>query len=53
MSLNDTVKRIKSNAAEIGSKMMTGKTIEEQIKEIVLKSSNKKVKNFIIGKNIK
>lgn len=53
MNLDDTIKRIKSNAAEIGSKMMTGKTIEEQVKEIVLKNSNKKVKDSIIGKNIK
>ena len=41
MGLNDTIKRIKSNAAEIGSKMMTGKTIEERVKEIVLKGSDK------------
>ena len=41
MGLNDTIKRIKSNVAEIGSKMMTGKTIEERVKEIVLKDSNK------------
>ena len=41
MGLNDTIKRIKSNAAEIGSKMMTGKTIEERVKEIVLKGGNK------------
>lgn len=41
MALNDTIKRIKSDVAEIGSKMMTGKTIEERVKEIVLKGSNK------------
>ena len=53
MNLDDTIKRIKSDVAEISSKMMTGKTIEEQVKEIVLKDSGKKVKNSIIGKNIK
>lgn len=41
MALNDIIKRIKNNAAEIGSKMMTGKTIEERVKEIILKGSNK------------
>ena len=41
MALNDTIKRIKSDVAEIGSKMMTGKTIEERVKEIVLKGNNK------------
>ena len=41
MALNDTIKRIKSDVADIGSKMMTGKTIEERVKEIVLKGSNK------------
>ena len=41
MSLDNTIKRIKSNAAEIGSKMITGKTIEERVKEIILKDSNK------------
>lgn len=39
MGLNDTVNRIKSEAADIGSKMMTGKTIEERIKEIFIKST--------------
>lgn len=34
MGLNNTIERIKSNAANIGSKMMTGKTIEERVKEI-------------------
>ena len=34
MGLNNTIERIKSNAANIGSKMMTGKTIEEQVKKI-------------------
>ena len=53
MNLDDTIKRIKSDAADIGSKMMTGKTIEEQVKEIILECSNKKVKNSIIGKSIK
>lgn len=53
MSLDDTIKRIKSDVAEIGSKMMTGKTIEEQIKEIILKDSNKnKSRNYKkIGRN--
>ena len=47
MSLDDTIKRIKSDVAEIGSKMMTGRTIEEQIKEIILKNSNKnKSRNY-------
>ena len=41
MALNDTIKRIKSDVADIGSKMMTGKTIEERVKEIVLKSRDK------------
>jgi hypothetical protein len=41
MGLNDTIKRIKSDVADIGSKMMTGKTIEERVKEIVLKGNNK------------
>lgn len=41
MSLDDTIKKIKSDVAEISSKMMTGKTIEEQVKEIILKDSNK------------
>ena len=41
MALNDTIKRIRSEVADIGSKMMTGKTIEERVEEIVLKSSNK------------
>ena len=39
MGLNDTVNRIKSEVADIGSKMMTGKTIEERIKEIFIKST--------------
>ena len=34
MGLNNTIERIKSNAANIGSKMMTGKTIEERVKKI-------------------
>ena len=34
MGLNNTIERIKNNAANIGSKMMTGKTIEERVKEI-------------------
>ena len=33
MALNDTIERIKNNAANIGSVMMTGKTIEERIEE--------------------
>ena len=53
MSLDNTIKRIKNDVAEIGFKMITGKTIEEQVKEIVLKDSGKKIKNFVIGKNIK
>ena len=30
MALNDTIKRIKTNVANIGSVMMIGKTIEER-----------------------
>ena len=41
MALNDTIKRIHTEAADIGSKMMTGKTIEERIKEIFVKASDK------------
>ena len=33
MALNNTVERIKDNAANIGSVMMTGKTVEERVKE--------------------
>lgn len=33
MALNDTIERIKDNAANIGSVMMTGKTIEERVEE--------------------
>lgn len=33
MALNDTIERIKDNAANIGSVMMTGKTIEERVTE--------------------
>ena len=33
MALNNTIERIKDNAANIGSVMMTGKTIEERIEE--------------------
>lgn len=35
MSLGKEVDRIKSELANIGSKMITGKTIEELVKEIV------------------
>lgn len=35
MSLGKEVDRIKSELANIGSKMITGKTIEELIKEII------------------
>ena len=35
MSLGKEVDRIKSEFANIGSKMITGKTIEELIKEII------------------
>ena len=41
MALNDTIKRIRAEAADIGSKMMTGKTIEERVKEIFMKASDK------------
>ena len=41
MALNDTIKRIHAEVADIGSKMMTGKTIEERVKEIVMKASDK------------
>lgn len=34
MALNDTIKRIRDEVADIGSEMMTGKTIEERVKEI-------------------
>lgn len=40
MALNDTIKRIHAEAADIGSKMMTGKTIKERVKEIVMKASD-------------
>ena len=33
MALNNTIERIKDNAANIGSVMMTGKTIEDRVKE--------------------
>ena len=33
MAPNDTIERIKDNAANIGSVMMTGKTIEERVEE--------------------
>lgn len=33
MAFNNTIERIKNNAANIGSVMMTGKTIEERIEE--------------------
>ena len=35
MGLADTVDKIKSEVANIGSKMMTGKTIEERVKELI------------------
>ena len=41
MALNDTIKRIHAEVADIGSKMMTGKTIEERVKEIFDKVSDK------------
>ena len=41
MALNDTIKRIHAEVADRGSKMMTGKTIEERVKEIVMKASDK------------
>lgn len=41
MALNDTIKRIHAEVADIGSKMMTGKTIEKRIKEIFMKASDK------------
>ena len=41
MALNDTIKRIHTEAADIGSKMMTSKTIEERVKEIFEKANNK------------
>ena len=41
MALNDTIKRIHTEVADIGSKMMTGKTIEERVKEaFTLATSN-------------
>ena len=33
MALNDTIRRIHAEVADIGSKMMTGKTIEERVAE--------------------
>ena len=39
MGLSDTADRIKSEVANISSKMMTGKTIEERVKEIFIKST--------------
>jgi hypothetical protein len=35
MSLDKEIDRIKSEFANIGSKMITGKTIEELIKDII------------------
>lgn len=41
MALEKTIERIKSNAANIGSIMMTGKTIEERVEELLSKQENK------------
>ena len=35
MALNDTIEKIHTKVADIGSKMMTGKTIEERVAEVV------------------
>lgn len=43
MALNDTIERIKDNAANIGSVMMTGKTIEERVKEAVAPATSNTV----------
>ena len=37
MALDKEIERIKSEVADIGCKMLTGKTIEELIKEIIRK----------------
>ena len=42
MALEKTIERIKSDVANIGSIMMTGKTIEERVKELLLEQENKK-----------
>ena len=34
MGLNDTANRMKSEIADIGSRMLTGKTIEERVNEM-------------------
>ena len=41
MALEKTIERIKSNAANIGSIMMTGKTIEERVEELLSKQEDK------------
>ena len=41
MALNDTIKRIHAEVADIGYRMITGKTIEERVKEIFEKTSDK------------
>lgn len=50
MALNDTIKRIHAETADIGSKMMTGKTIEERVKEIFVKASDKNEAEYIACK---
>lgn len=44
MGLVKTIDKIKSEIADIGSKAMTGKTIEEQIEEVIFRKLN-----FIMG----
>ena len=38
MGLNKEIERIKTEAADIGCKMLTGKTVEELVKEIITKN---------------
>lgn len=38
MSLNKEVERIKTEIADISCKILTGKTIEELVKEIITKN---------------
>ena len=35
LPLNDYIEQVKQNSAEIGSKMMTGKTIDERLQELL------------------
>ena len=43
MALNNTIERIKNNAANIGSIMMTGKIIEERVKEAFVSATSNTV----------